>query len=128
MKRTFTAWTLWLVMPPAPPHVTFVALPDPPRVFLPSLVSHDAMQDASHLRKIDVTVVRIGKGGDKDELNTVYIYDSHMFPFHRAEQYHQFYKVPPCPLHVSLALAHGITSSLFSASLFLFLFPHAGWP
>ena len=49
--------------------------------------------------------MRIGKGGDKDELNTVYIYDSHMFPFHRAEQYHQFYKVPPCPLHVSLALA-----------------------
>ena len=48
--------------------------------------------------------MRIGKGGDKDELNTVYIYDSHMFPFHRAEQYHQFYKVPPCPLHVSPAL------------------------
>ena len=53
MKRTLTAWTWLLVMPPAPPPVTFVALPDP-CVFLQSLVSHDAMRDASHLRKIDV--------------------------------------------------------------------------
>ena len=65
--------------------------------------------------------MRIGKGGDKDELNTVYIYDSHIFPFHRAEQYHQFYKVPPCPLHVSLALARCSVSCSVSSSPFFFL-------
>ena len=61
----------------------------------------------------------IGKGGDKDELNTVYIYDSHKFPFHRAEQYHQFYKVPTCPLHVSPALHRHFVSVFHSSFLML---------
>ena len=30
-------------------------------------------------------------GMDDDVLNTIYVYDSLKFPFHRAEQYHQFH-------------------------------------
>ena len=32
-----------------------------------------------------------GKGQEEDVFNAVYVYDSNAFPFHRAEQYHQFH-------------------------------------
>jgi len=32
-----------------------------------------------------------GKGGEDDVFNAVYVYNSDVFPFHRAEQYHQFH-------------------------------------
>eukprot|EP00802_Teleaulax_amphioxeia_P018918 Tamp_19129.p1 GENE.Tamp_19129~~Tamp_19129.p1 ORF type:complete len:373 (+),score=63.46 Tamp_19129:49-1119(+) len=35
-----------------------------------------------------------GQGNDQDAPNTVYIYDSGLFPFHRAEQYLQFKQSP----------------------------------
>jgi len=34
-----------------------------------------------------------GTGGDPDVMNTVWIYDTAVFPFHRAEEYHQFHDV-----------------------------------
>jgi len=36
-----------------------------------------------------------GKGGDADVANTVYVYDTAKFAFHRAERYHQFWHGPP---------------------------------
>eukprot|EP00802_Teleaulax_amphioxeia_P016721 Tamp_16846.p2 GENE.Tamp_16846~~Tamp_16846.p2 ORF type:complete len:153 (+),score=22.62 Tamp_16846:615-1073(+) len=41
-----------------------------------------------------------GKGNDPDVANTVYIYDTQQFPFHRAEQFLQFKQ---CPLELKNA-------------------------
>ena len=46
-------------------------------------------------RNVHGMELKAGKGGDPDSLNTVWIYDNADFPFHRAEEYHQFYKGPP---------------------------------
>jgi hypothetical protein len=46
-------------------------------------------------RNVHGMELKAGKGGDPDSLNTVWIYDIADFPFHRAEEYHQFYKGPP---------------------------------
>ena len=40
-------------------------------------------------------VLRQGAGkGDLDLVNTVWVYDTQQFPFHRAESYHQFWDGP----------------------------------
>lgn len=36
-------------------------------------------------------IIEQGNGADPDKFNTVYVMDSCAFPFHRAEQYHQFH-------------------------------------
>eukprot|EP00277_Geminigera_cryophila_P028771 CAMPEP_0179469504 /NCGR_PEP_ID=MMETSP0799-20121207/50174_1 /TAXON_ID=46947 /ORGANISM="Geminigera cryophila, Strain CCMP2564" /LENGTH=46 /DNA_ID= /DNA_START= /DNA_END= /DNA_ORIENTATION= len=38
--------------------------------------------------------LKLGKGDEPDAFNTVYIYDTVHFPFHRAERYLQFKNSP----------------------------------
>mmetsp|Transcript_4870 Transcript_4870/g.7155 ORF Transcript_4870/g.7155 Transcript_4870/m.7155 type:complete len:291 (+) Transcript_4870:1-873(+) len=54
---------------------------------------------------VDGMQLLAGKGGEEDQVNLVWIYDSGKFAFHRAEEYHQFHKGPSALKTTQQALA-----------------------
>jgi len=61
---------------------------------LPGGVNSPLMQQVN-AANVNGMAIKPGQGSDSDEINVIWIYDTHQYPFHRAERYHQFWDGPP---------------------------------